>query len=376
LSIDVGSFGYVYKIRRKADGKILVWKEMSYGKMSDKEKQQLVSEVNILRELKNQHIVQYYDRIVDKQQTKIYIVMEYCEGGDMGQLIKKCKRNNEHVAEDIIWKIFMQIALALETCHCRPSGKILHRDIKPGNILLDAGTNVKLGDFGLSRVLTDDTQFASTHVGTPYYMSPEQISGLKYNEKSDIWSTGCVIYEIAALKPPFQATSQLSLAMKIKEGKFERLPLRYSEELQKVLESMIKVNPEERPSVEEILKVPQIALRVREIKFKQKYRQLKLRQEGLMQKEKELEEEEGKLREQQELLEAKEKELLQLESSTSSQKSSSSTTDVSCSDHSPTTNPLKGKLSKMHSFTTIRRFGNNLSGDTKPKEAPFPYKFN
>lgn len=90
--IGKGSFGAVSKIKRKADGKILVWKELNYGRMSDKEKQQLVSEVNILRELKHPNIVRYYDRIIDKEQSKIFIVMEYCEGGDMAGLIKKHKR--------------------------------------------------------------------------------------------------------------------------------------------------------------------------------------------------------------------------------------------------------------------------------------------
>lgn len=83
--------------------------------------------------------------------------------------------------------------------------KILHRDLKPGNIFLDLNSDVKLGDFGLARVLNNESQFAFTHVGTPYYMSPEQIHDQKYNEKSDIWSLGCIIYELCALHPPFQA---------------------------------------------------------------------------------------------------------------------------------------------------------------------------
>ena len=97
-----GSFGAVTKIRRKNDNKILVWKEISYGKMKEKEKQQLVSEVNILRELRHTHIVKYYDRIIDKVNSKIFIVMEYCERGDLGQVIKKCKRENDFLSEDVI----------------------------------------------------------------------------------------------------------------------------------------------------------------------------------------------------------------------------------------------------------------------------------
>jgi NIMA (never in mitosis gene a)-related kinase len=88
----------------------------------------------------------------------------------------------------------------------------MHRDLKPGNIFLDSNYNVKLGDFGLSRVMSDESMFANTHVGTPYYMSPEQINSERYNEKSDIWSLGCIIYEAAALHAPFEATTHFQLA--------------------------------------------------------------------------------------------------------------------------------------------------------------------
>ena len=84
---------------------MLVWKELDYGKMSDKEKQQVVGEVNILRELTHPNVVKYYDRIIDKKKTKIYIIMEYCEGGDIATLIKHCKRDRDFVAEDLVWRI-------------------------------------------------------------------------------------------------------------------------------------------------------------------------------------------------------------------------------------------------------------------------------
>lgn len=142
-------------------------------------------------------------RVIDKVTKKIYIVMEHCENGDMAQLIKKCKAEKDFVAEDVIWKIFMQIILALRECHNRKEGKIIHRDLKPGNVFFDFGNNVKLGDFGLSRILTAESQYAKTNVGTPYYMSPEQINETKYDEKTDIWSAGCVLYEMVSLRPPF-----------------------------------------------------------------------------------------------------------------------------------------------------------------------------
>ncbi len=226
----LGSFGKVCKVRHKKDGAILVWKELNYGRMGDKEKQQIVSEVNILRDLRHPHIVSYYDRIIDKEQAKIYILMEHCSSGDLREVIRKYKKNGggEGIREDVIWKILTQISLALLECHRRKECKILHRDLKPGNIFLDSNCNVKLGDFGLARVMNDESSFAYTHVGTPYYMSPEQINESKYNEKSDIWSLGCIIYELAALKPPFQAQNHLALAMKIKKGDVEKVPKTYS----------------------------------------------------------------------------------------------------------------------------------------------------
>ena len=142
--------------------------------------------------------------------------MEYCQGGDISQLIKKCQNEKLQVSENIIWKILMQIVLALNECHNRKKGKIMHRDIKPGNIFLDKNNNVKLGDSGLARLMGRDSVFAYTHVGTPYYMSPEQISEDRYNEQSDIWRVGCILYEISTLRPPFEAKTELNLSVKIK----------------------------------------------------------------------------------------------------------------------------------------------------------------
>ncbi|XP_072906990.1 serine/threonine-protein kinase Nek2 isoform X1 [Hemitrygon akajei] len=252
-TIGSGSYGRCQKIRRKSDSKVLVWKEMDYGSMSEAEKQMLVSEVNLLRELKHPNIVRYYDRIIDRTNTTLYIVMEFCEGGDLASLISKCIRERRYLEEDFALRVLAQIALALRECHRHSGHTVLHRDLKPANVFLDVHHNVKLGDFGLARILQHDTSFARTFVGTPYYMSPEQFNHMSYNEKSDIWSLGCLLYELCALTPPFTAFNQKELAEKIREGKFRRIPFRYSDELNDLLGRMLNLKDYLRPSVEELM---------------------------------------------------------------------------------------------------------------------------
>mmetsp|Transcript_9879 Transcript_9879/g.17373 ORF Transcript_9879/g.17373 Transcript_9879/m.17373 type:complete len:558 (+) Transcript_9879:404-2077(+) len=266
-TIGRGSFGEVIKVRRRADQKELVCKVLRYGSMKEKERRLVVSEVNILRELRHPHIVRYYDRVVDKRSAKLYIVMEYCEGGDLGRHIKRKRRTNTCFEEARIWRALAQLLSALEECHLREEKgslrPILHRDVKPCNIFLDRLGNVKLGDFGLAKELGEQDQFATTNVGTPYYMSPELINEKRYNDKSDIWSIGCLIYEMAALRPPFEALNVVSLGRKISAGRFARIPSRYSQDLQGVIEDMLTLNPNRRPSVRELLTHKLISLHTR-----------------------------------------------------------------------------------------------------------------
>ncbi|OXB72433.1 UNVERIFIED_CONTAM: hypothetical protein H355_006487 [Colinus virginianus] len=260
LTIGAGSYGKCRKVRRKADGKILVWKELDYGSMTEAEKQMLVSEVNLLRELRHPNIVRYHDRIIDRSSSTLYIVMEYCDGGDLASVIARCTRDRHYLEESFVLRVLAQLTLALKECHRRSDGGVtVHRDLKPANVFLDGKQNVKLGDFGLARILHHDTSFAKTFVGTPYYMSPEQINHMSYNEKSDIWSLGCLLYELCALTPPFTAYNQKELAEKIREGKFRRIPYRYSEQLNELLKEMLNLKDYCRPSVEDILQHPLIA---------------------------------------------------------------------------------------------------------------------
>ncbi|EGG20598.1 protein serine/threonine kinase [Cavenderia fasciculata] len=310
-----GSFGCVSKIKRKEDGRILVWKEINYGEMKEKEKQLLVNEVNILQKLKHTNIVRYYDRIIDAHQTKIYIIMEYCVGGDLGQLIQKCKSDRQPIEEEVIWRTLLQILSALHEIHNRKDGVILHRDLKPGNLFLDDRGNIKLGDFGLAKILTGGAQHAQTFVGTPHYMSPEQIYSKPYNDKSDVWSVGCLIYEMATFKPPFhEAVTHNQLYDKIKQGVYDPVPNYYSKDLSDVISKMMTLDNHKRPSVHDLLHTfAPLALRYKEKKINQMYQNMKQVEDELRQRERVVVERENNLQLKEQQLLQKEQQLLQKE---------------------------------------------------------------
>eukprot|EP00127_Corallochytrium_limacisporum_P000417 Clim_evm112s11 gene=Clim_evmTU112s11 len=263
--IGKGTFGKVCRIRCKHDNQIYVWKVVQYGKMSSWEKKLLVSEVNLMRELEDEHIVKYYDRIIDKKSQILYIVMEYCAGGDLSQLIKRHRYSGRRISETKIWSILYQMLLALRRIHSGTAGcPVLHRDLKPANIFLDAThTKVKVGDFGLARKL-ERQDHARTFVGTPYYMSPEQVREQVYNAKADVWSLGCLIYELAALKPPFDSPTGTGLRLRILDGKYPQLK-GYSRGLQEIVGCMLHVSNLHRYTVDDLLKHPQLIKNMRSL---------------------------------------------------------------------------------------------------------------
>ncbi|TKA81878.1 hypothetical protein B0A55_01574 [Friedmanniomyces simplex] len=277
--IGQGSFGIIRKVRRKTDNAILCRKEISYGRMSDREKAQLGAELDILKTLRHPNVVQYYSREHIKSSHDIHLYMEYCGNGDLGGYIKKLRDRNVLAEEEFVWSIFAQLVRALYRCHYGEDapgpgqeavvrqGKvlqskvghrvILHRDLKPENVFLGHNNAVKLGDFGLSKIIASH-DFASTYVGTPFYMSPEICAAERYSHHSDVWSLGCIMYELATRNVPFDARSHVELIMKIKAGRIKPLPEVYSRELWDAISWCLKVDPRSRPDTAQLLNVPQI----------------------------------------------------------------------------------------------------------------------
>lgn len=141
--------------------------------------------------------------------------------------------------------------------------KIIHRDLKGQNIFLTKNNLVKLGDFGIAKILSKTLEKAKTMVGTPYYLSPEIIESKPYSSKTDIWSLGVILYELCALKPPFNADSLHFLALKIVKGSYAPIPSHYSREMKNLMSILLQVDPVRRPSINEIMKLPIINERVK-----------------------------------------------------------------------------------------------------------------
>lgn len=182
---------------------------------------------------------------ITKQSNKI--------GGDLGTVISRRKLSSSRLTENEIMHWFVQICLALKYIH---NLRILHRDIKASNIFLTATNCVKVGDFGISKILQSTLEVAMTVVGTPYYMSPEIYHNKPYTLKSDVWALGCLLYELCALEHPFVAENLLSLGYKIAKEQYEPLPACYSQELINLVTAMLLKDDQSRPTMNEVLGSP------------------------------------------------------------------------------------------------------------------------
>ena len=255
--IGEGSYSTVLKVQRIEDGNIYALKRVKFYKLSEKEKENALNEIRILASVKNKNVISYKEAFFDEKDSSLGIVMEYADKGDLFQLITERKKTKNYFTEQEVWKIFIQLLNGLKALH---DFKILHRDIKSANVFLFKGGICKLGDLNVSKVARKGLGYTQT--GTPYYASPEVWEEKPYDSKSDVWSLGCVMYEMITLRPPFQAKSMEELYKKVMRGNYPRIPKKYSEDLSDAIKLMIQVEAGARPSCEELLKMPMITKRI------------------------------------------------------------------------------------------------------------------
>uniref|UniRef100_A0A8D2IIS6 non-specific serine/threonine protein kinase n=1 Tax=Varanus komodoensis TaxID=61221 RepID=A0A8D2IIS6_VARKO len=228
------------------DQKLVILKQIPVEQMSKDERLAAQNECQVLKLLHHPHVIEYYENFLEDK--ALMIAMEYAPGGTLAEFIHK--RGNSLLDEETILHFFAQILLALFHVHTR---QILHRDLKTQNILLDERhVTVKIGDFGISKILSSKSK-AYTVVGTPCYISPELCEGKPYNQKSDIWALGCVLYELASLKRAFEAANLPALVLKIMSGTFAPISDRYSPELRQLILGLLQLDPAKRPRLDEIM---------------------------------------------------------------------------------------------------------------------------
>ncbi|CAD8086343.1 unnamed protein product [Paramecium sonneborni] len=248
-----GSFSSVYKVQRKSDGQYYAMKKVGISQQTYKERENALNEIRILASLDSPYIVEFKDSFLDSEGKTLYVIMEFASGGDLNSLLKQGKMKGG-VEEVEIWRVLTQITLGVKMLH---DNNILHRDLKLANVFIGKspeGNIYKIGDLNISKVTHGAN--ARTQAGTPYYASPEVWKGEQYSWPCDIWSIGCIIYELAAQQPPFRAADLQSLSRRIQTGVYDSIPAKYSKDLSEVIKMMLQVNPRNRPSSDAILKNP------------------------------------------------------------------------------------------------------------------------
>lgn len=248
--LGTGSFGKAYLVKNNETNTLCTVKQLETYMMNQKERTDALKEAMMLKMMNHPNIVSFQEVFMTRKH-RLCIVMDYADGGDLH--LSLTKRNGSLVPEKDILEWLVQICFALIHVHDQ---RVLHRDLKTQNVFLMQTGQIKLGDFGIAKVLEASKLYAKTMVGTPYYLSPEIIEGKPYNYSSDIWSLGVVLYEMTTLKHPFQADSLMILASMIMEEQCPPPDPQYSPDLHSLLNRSLSKQPRRRPNIKDILCLP------------------------------------------------------------------------------------------------------------------------
>ncbi|KAL4446866.1 hypothetical protein ABPG74_014838 [Tetrahymena malaccensis] len=262
-----GSYGVVYRAISNINKKEYVVKKINIKHMSNKHQKEALKEAQILRKVRHENIIRYYTSFVEHD--CLYIVMEYADGGDLQQLLRYRRERKKQFTETEIWEFAQDLIKAVDYLH---KNNIIHRDIKTLNIFLTKDRKVKLGDLGVSKIVSSQAALQGTRVGTPLYLAPELVKQQPYDFKVDIWAIGIVLYHISgnlsdilfykylfnylnkiALEPPFQGENLIALGFNIVHKFPKPLPSVYSPKLVSFINKLLEKNPLQRPKTSELL---------------------------------------------------------------------------------------------------------------------------
>lgn len=243
--IGEGAFGKVFLLENP-EGEQLALKLCELLGRHPKEIMQTIQEVQLLAQLKHEHILRYVE--ASQEGGKLFIVTEYCANGDLKCFLEE--HGGTPMDERRLVEWIRQITEALKYLHGLPK-PVIHRDIKAANIFFDKNWNTKLGDFGIARVRQSVADLAETQCGTPMYMSPEVFAGIPYTDKTDIYSLGIMMYEMANMDK--ELILPQILLFKIVQHSAILMPTGYSQGVVDLLLAMIQKDPRQRPSAADIL---------------------------------------------------------------------------------------------------------------------------
>ncbi|WIA41543.1 hypothetical protein OEZ86_008912 [Tetradesmus obliquus] len=240
-----GSFGKVYKGRRRCTGQITAMKFIVKHGKSEKDIRNLRQEIEILRQLRHENIIQMLDAFETK--TDFCVVTEFAQG-ELFEILE----DDQCLPEEVVQSIAKQLVRALHYLH---SNRIIHRDMKPQNILIGSGGTVKLCDFGFARAMSCNTMVLTSIKGTPLYMAPELVQEQPYNHTVDLWSLGVILYELFVGQPPFYTNSIYSLIHHIVKDPV-KFPTNISGDFKSFLKGLLNKKPSDRLGWPELLEHP------------------------------------------------------------------------------------------------------------------------
>jgi NIMA (never in mitosis gene a)-related kinase len=262
-----GSFAEVYLVQRKIDKQLYALKRVDYSSMSSSDKEHALNEIRLLASFSHPNIISYKECFYTQSSNSLDMIMEYATHGDLSSLIKYHKLNNVPILESTIWKILIQVLFGLNALHNK---RIIHRDLKSANIFLCDNNVSKIGDLNVSKRLKY-TSYLQSQTGTPYYASPEIWMEKPYDMRTDVWSLGCIGYELCTLNVPFKAKSIKMLSNAIVKGCYKPISEYYSFDLREVIGYMLTVDIKKRPKVQDILDIIEVKQRINMFGFKNEY---------------------------------------------------------------------------------------------------------
>jgi len=255
-----GTFGNVYKVKHLRDNKRYAMKKIRVRNQGLYDIRNTVTELRILAFNKSPYLVNMTKTFMSN--NDLCIIMEYANCGDLSNKIRKIKQKSLDFDISTIWSYFCQLSLGINYLH---EHFIIHRDLKSANILLfDKGKKLKLADFGISRITSQHKISSGTQIGTPLYMGPEMLNNQTYGTKVDMWSLGCILYEMIHLECPFNSYSLNALKRLVLKGKYIFSKRGEYVQFEPILKNLLEIDQEKRWSVDQIINYHSIEDKIEE----------------------------------------------------------------------------------------------------------------